>query len=306
MSGMLSVSRKPETLRTARAEAILRVRPETIELVRAGKTPKADVLAVARTAATLAAKKTSEMIPYCHNIPLDHIDVTFSLEKDSIRTEASVATTWKTGVEMEAITCAAVAAVTLYDMLKPVDSEMEVSRIRLLEKHGGIADFQEDYGRKLRATVLVISDSVHEGSREDKSGKTISRMLEANGVEVADYHILPDDREKIEHALKKFSDQDKMDFIITTGGTGVGPRDFTPEATRNVLDKELTGVAESLRVYGQRRTPLAMLSRAVAGVRGNTVIVNMPGGTKAVTESMEALFPGVLHTFKMLKGKGHG
>ena len=100
-------------------------------------------------------------------------------------------------------------------------------------------------------------------------------------------------------------DEAKVDIVLTSGGTGLGPRDVTPEATKKVLEKEISGVAEILRAYGQRRTPLSMLSRAVAGIRGTTVIVNLPGSVRGVSESLDALFPGILHIHKMLAGYGH-
>jgi cyclic pyranopterin monophosphate synthase len=97
----------------------------------------------------------------------------------------------------------------------------------------------------------------------------------------------------------------KVDLALTCGGTGLGPRDTTPEATRNVIEKEVTGISEALRMYGQKRTPMSMLSRGVAGVRGKTIIVNLPGSVKAVSESLDALIPGILHASKMLEGHGH-
>jgi molybdenum cofactor synthesis domain-containing protein len=100
-------------------------------------------------------------------------------------------------------------------------------------------------------------------------------------------------------------DKLKVDLVLTSGGTGLGPRDTTPEVTRKVLEKEVTGISEALRMYGQKRTPLSMLSRGVAGVRGKTVVVNLPGSSKAVSESLDALMPGLLHASKMLGGHGH-
>ncbi|HEY6164403.1 MAG TPA: MogA/MoaB family molybdenum cofactor biosynthesis protein, partial [Nitrososphaeraceae archaeon] len=140
---------------------------------------------------------------------------------------------------------------------------------------------------------------------EDKSGKVVIDRLVKNGFEVVEYKVIHDETDLIEIELKKFCDELKVDIVITSGGTGIGPRDVTPEVTRRVIEKEMTGVAEALRAYGQKRTPLSMLSRGVAGVRGATVIINLPGSVKAVSESLDSLFPGILHTYKVLWEQGH-
>jgi cyclic pyranopterin phosphate synthase len=151
--------------------------------------------------------------------------------------------------------------------------------------------------------VLVTTDSRTES--EDKSGKVVIDRLVKNGLEVVEYKVIPDEEDSIVSELRRFCDEAKVDIVLTSGGTGLGPRDVTPEATKKVLEKEISGVAEILRAYGQRRTPLSMLSRAIAGIRGTTVIVNLPGSVRGVSESLDALFPGILHIHKMLAGYGH-
>jgi molybdenum cofactor synthesis domain-containing protein len=149
----------------------------------------------------------------------------------------------------------------------------------------------------------VTSDS--RGYNEDKSGKFIINKLKENRFEVVDYKVVTDDFEKIESSLKRFCDELRVNLVVTTGGTGVGPRDVTPDVTRKVIQKELTGVGEALRSYGQRRTPSSMLSRGISGVREKTLIVNLPGSLRAVSQSLNSIFPGLLHVFDMLEGKGH-
>jgi molybdenum cofactor synthesis domain-containing protein len=149
----------------------------------------------------------------------------------------------------------------------------------------------------------VTSDS--RGYKEDKSGKFIVNRLKENGFAVVDYKVVTDDFEKIESGLKRFCDELRVNLVVTTGGTGVGPRDITPDVTRKVIQKELTGVGEALRSYGQRRTPSSMLSRGISGVREKTLIVNLPGSMRAVSQSLNSMFPGLLHVFDMLEGKGH-
>jgi cyclic pyranopterin phosphate synthase len=303
--GMFDIGDKSETLRIATARAILKVRPETIRLIKEGKSPKGNIIDAARISATMGAKRTWDLLPYCHPIPIDHIKVDVSIKIESIEVDVQVKTTWKTGVEMESLTGASIAALTIYDMLKPVDEALAIESVKLLAKSGGMKDFYEKYNKPLKAVVIVISDSVSKGERSDKSGKLAIERLKSSGFEVVDYRVIPDDASQLESSLIIACDELKVDLVLTSGGTGLGPRDSTPEATKKVLEKEVIGISEALRMHGQKRTPLSMLSRGAAGVRGKTVIVNLPGSPKAVSESLDALIPGILHASKMLGGHGH-
>ena len=303
--GMFDIGDKSETLRSATARAIVKVRPNTINLIKEGKSPKGNIVDAARISATMAAKRTWDLLPYCHPIPLDHIKVNILIKAESIEVEVQVKTTWKTGVEMESLTGASIAALTIYDMLKPIDESLEIESIKLLAKSGGMKDFYEKYTKPLKAVVIVISDSVSRGERSDKSGKLAVERLKSTGLEVVDYRVIPDDASQIESSLVISCDERKVDLVLTCGGTGLGPHDVTPEATWRILEREVVGISEALRAHGQKRTPLSMLSRGAAGVRGKTVIVNLPGSVKAVSESLDALIPGILHASKMLGGHGH-
>jgi len=303
--GMFNVSSKPDTYRIARAQAILNIHPKTATLIAAGDSPKGNIFEAAKFAATSGAKKTPDLIPYCHPIPLDHIIVNVSVKSHTVELNVEVKSIWKTGVEMEALTGACIGALTIYDMLKPVDNSLYIESIKILDKSGGLGDFRSRQEKKIRAAVIVISDSVAAGKRTDKSGKFITKNLKDRGIEVVDYKVLSDDRYFIEKHLKHYSDNLHLDLILTTGGTGIGPHDITPEATRKVIEKEVNGIAEASRAYGQRRTPLSMLSRGLTGVRGHTIIINLPGSLSAVSEYLDFLFPGIEHAFKMMKGDGH-
>ena len=302
---MRDVSNKNTTLRTARAEAILRVSVSTIEAIRQGKIPKGDPLPVAKVAAIQAAKNTSQIIPYCHPLPVDFVGVEFKLSDDTITVYAQVKAIYKTGVEMEALTAASVAALTLYDMLKMIDEDLQIEGIRLLEKTGGKSDFKKRVAVPLQAAVLVMSDTISQGKKEDLSGKKIKDRLESEGVKVIDYAVIPDERSEIENRLKQYADVKKLDLVVTTGGTGLSPRDCTPDAMVAIVDREIPGIAEYARAYGQARTPYSMLSRAKAAVRGNTLIINLPGSPGGVADGLDALFPAVLHVFNMMRGHGH-
>ena len=301
---MKNVSDKIETLRTATAEVLVTMQPATAELVRRGDGPKGDPLPLVRAAAVLAAKKTAELIPYCHPLFVDHVGCTFEISDRGVSIRTTVTAVAKTGVEMEALTAASVAALTLYDMLKPVDTGLEISQLRLVEKRGGKSNFPTFVPKGFKAAIVVTSDGTFAGKREDKSGKLIFERLVAMGVAEPAIHLLPDDRGKIFRQLLALC-EGGADLILTTGGTGLGPRDVTVEATREVIEREVPGIAEAMRSFGQRRTPYAMLSRGVAGIRGKTLLVNLPGSSKGVEESMAAIFPHLFHLYPILEGGGH-
>ena len=303
MGGMIDVGDKPESLRTAVAQALLSFDNKIMSIIKDGNSPKGNIFEIAKVSGTLGAKKTSDLIPYCHPIPIDDVKVAVTIEPSHVRILVKVKSIWKTGVEMEALTGATIAALSVYDILKPLDISLSIDNIKLLEKHGGIGDFKENHDKKLEAVVITISDSRKKD--QDESGKLIIDALTSNGFDIIDYKIIPDEIKLIEQELIYYSDKLKVNIIITTGGTGIGPRDVTPEATKKIIEKEVLGIAENLRDYGQSRTPLSMLSRGVSGIRGNTLIVNMPGSTNAVSQSISALFPGVMHIFRMIAGHGH-
>jgi cyclic pyranopterin phosphate synthase len=298
-----SVTSKTTTLRRASAAARVRTTPEAIARMRSNDLPKKDVLVVSRVAATAAVKKTSELIPYCHPIPIDWVDVSFEVGENFVDIEASVEAVWKTGVEMEALTAVSTAALTIYDMLKPLDQEIVIESVKLEQKKGGKSSYKDPVPPGFEAAVVVTSDGTAAGTREDKSGRLICDRLRSFGIEPR-YEILPDDEEKIVSLLRELIDQD-TDLVVTTGGTGLGPRDVTVEATRRVIEREVPGVLEASRSYGQSRTPYAMLSRGVAGVCGRTLIVNLPGSSRGADESMNAILPGLFHAYPMLRGGGH-
>jgi molybdenum cofactor biosynthesis protein MoaC len=302
---MIDISNKIKTLRTAVAQATLKLKPETIELIHQNKIPKGNPLEVAKVSAIQAAKNTSTIIPYCHPLPIDFVGVDYLFGKEQIAVTATVKAIYKTGVEMEALTAASVAVLTLYDMMKMLDQTMEIVGVKLIEKTGGKSDFKTKYDKPIRAAVLVMSDSIAAGKKSDLSGQLIVERLKNEEVEVVDYKIISDDIDKIIQILIRYADEDKLDLVITTGGTGFSPRDCTPDAMKKVIEREIPGIPETAREYGQERTPFSMLSRAKAGIRGRTLIVNLPGSKKGVADSLNALFPGLLHSFKMMWGGGH-
>ena len=157
----------------------------------------------------------------------------------------------------------------------------------------------------IKAAILTISDSCSVGKREDISGHTIEEILTRHRFQIRKKRVVPDSREAIVKELKFFSDKTDVDVVFTTGGTGLGPRDVTPEATKTVCKRMVPGLAEMMRFESLKKTPNAMLSRSVAGIRHKTLIINLPGSPKAVKECLEIVLPVLPHAVAMMHGGGH-
>jgi cyclic pyranopterin phosphate synthase len=314
---MVDVGDKPVTRRRAVAAATVRMRPDVLlSLLEAGG-PKGDAFVVARLAGIAAAKRTAELIPLCHPLPLDHVDV--QLEPDpaagtvTIRTEA--AATARTGVEMEALTAASVAALTLYDMAKSLQRDIVIERVELLAKEGGRSgSWTLEAGSDAstaaaaadhEAVVVTCSNRSAAGERADESGPALLAALRQAGWDVApEPVVVPDDEVVIADTIARLADAGHR-LILTTGGTGLTPTDVTPAATRRVIEREVPGMAELMRAAGLASTPMAALSRGVVGVRGGTLIANLPGSPRGATESLAALLPVLRHALEQLVGGDH-
>ncbi len=299
---MINITHKSPTLRKAIAQAIVKVSSaETIDAIVQKKVPKGDVFEMAKVAGLFAAKRTADMIPDCHPLPVEYTAISYEIKDWEVYIFVEIHTIYKTGVEVEAMHAASVVALTMYDMLKPIDKNISIEQIKLVEKKGGKTDFAKDNNKALMAAVIICSDSIAAGKKEDKAGKAIVSKLEKSSVSIHKYIVIPDDKEDVQAQVKQLV-AEQVDLLIFTGGTGLSPRDITPEAIKPLLEKEIPGIEEVIRAYGQQRTPYSMLSRSVAGLIGNTLVLALPGSTKGAEESMDAIFPAVLHIFRVMEG----
>ncbi|MBD8081085.1 bifunctional molybdenum cofactor biosynthesis protein MoaC/MoaB [Chryseobacterium caseinilyticum] len=302
---MVDITHKSFTLRKAIATATVKTSSaETISAIENRTVPKGDIFEFSRASALFAVKKTSDVIPDCHPLPVEFTSVTFKIEDLSVIISVEVHTIYKTGVEVEAMHGASVAALVMYDMLKPIDKHVEIQNIRLLEKQGGKSDSNKFINSDIKAAVIVCSDSAFRGEKEDTSGKAICAALEKYQITDVNYQIIEDDFNTIQSTLINFK-ENNFDLVIFTGGTGLSARDVTPEAVGPLIDRDIPGIMETARNYGQQRIKTAMLSRGVAGFSGKTLVLTLPGSKKAVEESMEALFPQVLHVFQLNDNQIH-
>jgi len=155
----------------------------------------------------------------------------------------------------------------------------------------------------IKAVAITVSDACARGEREDASGLALVELLRGIGAEVVDGQILSDDLEPLVQVLKEYAEREDVNLIVTTGGTGLGPRDNTPEATRRVIEREAPGIAEAIRAESLKVTPMAMISRGVCGVRAGTLIINLPGSPKAVQEGFAVIAPVLPHAIDLLEGR---
>ncbi len=304
---MNDISTKPVTLRQAVACGSVYCSAATIDRVEADDLPKEDLFGMARAAAYLTSKRTSDIIPHCHPVSIDGMEVAFAVERGNpnrIHIQVTGKSIGRTGIEMETLTAVSAAALVIYDHLKPIDKDLEIGGIRLLDKKGGKSDRIKRYAEGATAAILICSDSVAAQNKEDRAGEEVRKLLEKYGVRVQEKRVVPDEVPEIQSAVRSWVEQG-LDLIVTCGGTGLGPRDNTPEALEPILETVIPGVSESMRSYGQDRTQMAMLSRSIAGSMGSSVVIAVPGSTNGALESMQAILPGIFHSRSMLRGEGH-
>lgn len=326
---MIDVSHKISSLRYAMAEGRIKTTAGVIETVKNRKVPKGDLLEVARAAGIQAAKKTPEWLVFCHSLPLEWVEIRFEIIEDTIVVRAEVQTIWKTGVEMEAMTAAGAALLNMYDMLKPLDQELEILSIRLITKHGGKSDFRDRFDQPVKAALLRISDAVTEnaqpgsgkqkstsktvpeqsritegGITQDSATEKVRSFLSEQDITVTEEAVCGENETAIRRNITELADSNRFHLLFTIGATGLGKEDRAPEVTRELADIDVPGIAEGMREHGRERTPYAMFSRSAAGIRGNTLIINLPGSSRGAAESLQALFPGLMHALLMMnRGK---
>ena len=328
---MVDVGGKDITERIARARARVHMSASSAQAVKEGSGPKGEVLAVARLAGIQAAKQAGQLIPLAHPLPLTFADVsaTVDVQGGMVELVSEVRTVARTGVEMEAMTACAVAALTVYDMVKGLERGIAIEEVVLLEKRGGRSDYrregqnvdpheqqreartprgeaQEQDGKRMRTAIITISTSKAAGRGEDESGARLAALAEHLGGQIVGREVIPDDRATIERRLRHWSQEQRCELVLSTGGTGVSPSDVTPEATAAVIERDVPGITEAMRAASRAHTPNWMLSRGVAGVCGGALIVNFPGNPASIEQAGEALLQALPHAVQLIAGRHAG
>ncbi|QDT69198.1 Cyclic pyranopterin monophosphate synthase accessory protein [Planctomycetes bacterium MalM25] len=304
---MVDVGGKPITNRRAVAEGRVLVGPEVAAAIRSNELKKGDLLQVARLGGIQAAKKTSDLVMLCHPLPLSHIEVQARLEGETVVLEASTRTAGQTGVEMEALTAVAGAALNVVDMGKALNPAIVIESIRVVEKTGGKSGPNaKPRSGSPRTAILTVSDSRSAGENEDRATPLLVEAAEQFlGSQVAATALVPDDHHGIVAQLREWLDgAPSPALILTTGGTGVGPRDVTPEATAAVIERPHPGLLELARTRCLPGKPHAFLSRAVAGVAGRSLIINLPGSPKGAVDTLRLMSDVLPHALETLAGAG--
>lgn len=300
---MVDITSKSNTFRKAIAEAVVHFGSlKTIDTIEQKQVPKGNVFEMSKAAALLGVKKTAELLPDCHPLPIESTNISYHIDGQEIRIKCEVKTIYKTGVEVEAMHGASIAALNMYDMLKPIDKHIEIRSIKLLSKKGGKSSMGYN-GKGKTAIILVCSDRVFSSKAEDISGIILEKLLRLDGVKVLVKEVVPDEVPTIQESIIKAVKQ--ADLILITGGTGLAERDCTPEALIPLIEKRIPGIEERIRNYGQQRNALAILSRSVAGLIDQTLVMAFPGSTKGVEDSYKAVFPSVFHLIDLLKGNSN-
>lgn len=295
---MVDITHKQSTLRIATAQATVTVgQQNTIDAIQNNEVPKGNVFEMAKTAGLLGVKQTPNLLPDCHPLPIEFTGVEYEIEGLDIVIKMTVKTIYKTGVEVEAMHGASVVALTMYDMLKPIDKNVQISNIKLLHKKGGKSDHFGKYEGNYSASIITCSDTRTE--KTDKSGNIIFDKLSSEGFQVSSPVIVEDNEEQIRSCVQRLIDEN-INLIVLTGGTGLTSRDVTPEAIIPLIEKRLPGIESTFTKYGQERTPYSMLSRIVVGASKNSLLVALPGSSGGVKDGMQVLFPAVKHALQLL------
>lgn len=323
---MIDVGGKRATHRVAVAEGCIVVGPQAFELIRTRSLPKGDVLLLAEIAGIQGAKMASQLIPLCHPMGLDQVQIVTQPEAatSSIRVTCLAATTAKTGVEMEALAGVNAALLTIWDLTKMIEPDLRLEGVRLLAKKGGKSGIWlsaagvPDWVRAqvvppaappvlagIPVAILILSDRAAAGVYSDKSGPLAQERLEAAGATVTERCVLPDEPEALRAKIRAIQARGDTRLIITSGGTGVAPRDHTPEVVAGMADRVIPGIGEQLRQYGAQFTPYSWSSRSLGACLGNLLIVTLPGNPKAVQEGIDCLAPQLPHLIRTLDDIKH-
>ena len=322
---MIDVGGKAPTHRVAIAEGRILVGEQAFALIEQRSLPKGDALVLAEIAGIQGAKMASQLMPLCHPMGLDQVQILTALEPEAhaVRVSCIASTHAKTGVEMEALAGANAALLTIWDLTKMVEPNLTIDGVRLLAKSGGksglwlnpagvpewvrehVAPAPKQTLAGIAVAVITLSDRAAAGVYEDKATPVAKALLESLGARVTDTCVIPDEPDTLKQTIEALRAQGQVRLIITSGGTGIAPRDRTPETIAAMADRVIPGIGEQLRLYGAQFTPFSWSSRSIGATIGNLLIITLPGNPKAVREGIECLHRQIPHLINTIDNIKH-
>lgn len=295
---MVDITPNLFSLKEASAKAIVQVsNPETISAVVENRVPKGNVFEMAKVAGLFAVKSTAQILPNSHPKPIEFTGIEYQIQDLEIHILVKVKSVCKSDLEMEALHGATIVALTIYDMLKPIDKGISILKIQSEERTQKISNVGNQ--KAITTALVVCSNAIYNGFKPDSAGQEILSILKAQNIHPNSYEIIPDDLQQIREKAKSLSALNQL--VIFCGGSGLSKTDITPEALESLLERRIPGIEEAMRSYGQIRTPYAMFSRSLAGMIGDCLVLALPGSTRGAKESVEAIFPAILHVIKSMK-----
>ncbi|GAB3223601.1 bifunctional molybdenum cofactor biosynthesis protein MoaC/MoaB [Algoriphagus aestuariicola] len=292
---MEGITSKSTRLQEVEAEAVLSVsKRNTVQAILEKRVPKGDVLEMARVAGLFAVKNTHLILPHIYPSAIEFAAVDYQITDFEIHISIQISSVGKSSLEVNAMHGASITALTVYDMLKPIDKEVSIVRLAMVEKSDKYN--HSKYSKRFDAALVLCSNAVVKGIKSDTAGQAILEKLKSLNADITSYNIIPDDLELIREHAKSLAKENQL--LVFSGGTGLSKTDLTTEALLPILDRRIPGIAEAMRSYGQVRTPYAMFSRSLAGMIGNCLVLAIPGSTRGAEESMDAVFPDLLHALK--------
>lgn len=306
---MIDVGRKRPTHRKAVASGMISLGRAAYIAVKENKLPKGDALVLAEIAGIAGAKNTPSLIPMCHSLPLDQVTLHSELDDNNytITVFAQAVAFAKTGVEMEALAAVHAALLTIWDLTKGTEPNLKIGDIKLLVKTGGKSGVwvnpdgippwleeqlpQQSFLQGKKAAVVIMSDRASRGEYTDESGVLLNKFLSEADADIVVYKVIPDEQIEIEKTLLDICRNQQPHLLVTSGGTGPGPRDMTPDVLSRVSDRMLDGFGDMLRHESLYYTDTAWLSRMTACMIGSTLVIALPGSPKAVQECWDIISP---------------
>lgn len=297
MEGTSDSSNKDGVLHTATSQSIIRTDPETLEKIKDDRSLEINLKESAKIAAILASKKSWEFVPYSFQKRIDNVKIDVSIRNELIEIIVEVRGIARSSLAIESISAASAAAITMFDKLRNLESSTSIESLRLLRESNVLSELKEKAVKK--AAILIISNSEHKEKAEQVQ-KFTSDKLVSHAHEINDSKIIEANQSVIETNLKRLCDEE-TDLIITCGGIELKDDNLVSKATEKILDSKIQGIPEIFRAYGIKRIPSTIIYEGVAGIRSKSIIVNLPGNIKKISELLDLLFPYLSHIYKIIE-----